>query len=45
MSNKGLQNVRGEVLDDESPTPANLGNGHRFINEEPTINIDFESNI
>ena len=26
--------VRGEVLDDESPTSANLGNDHEFINKE-----------
>ena len=26
--------VRGEVLDDESPTSANLGNDHGFISDE-----------
>jgi len=26
--------VRREVLDDESPTSANLGNDHEFISEE-----------
>ena len=38
ISNKELRKekhfVRREVLDDGSPTSANLGNDHRFISEE-----------